>query len=522
MTRASGIRKLWLTSVVWTAAIALASPEAAASVEGELAYHRGVVAYGENDLEAAKRHFEAALAESPNDASALQYLGIIANKQDRLEEAIELFERAVAADPEDPAIRFMLGVSLLRRDRADEARVEFDRVLAVEPGNARAEFYAGVSDYRRQKYSETVLHMQAAISLDPSIRLQARYYMGLAEVFMGNLSASTAAFADAASLSPSDPLAISADMLGKRIQPESRWWGVDVGAGVEYDSNPTFVGSDVQITEGIALLESPKRIDDATGVFTLDTYYDLTDSEQLTVRLGYSAFVSVHDEAERVDQFTNAGWVDVGWTQGDFRAGARFDYATSRLDLSKSFLDMRRFAPSITYTNDEWGVTQLLYQFHDVNYLKSSALRNNFNPDGELHLLGLSQFFYLPAPFTYARFGLGYEKSATEGTEFDYNGVEIAAGFGIELPMDMRAAALLQYYYRLYDHRTIVGNPVSVPVGTGPKRKDNSYRLKLELTAPVTQYVEIAIRGVFTWTGSNVGDYDFNRHVIGSYFTFTF
>ena len=522
MTRVSENRRHVVAALVLAAVASVlgsivSNSAQAASVEAELAYHRGVVAFGENDLETAKGHFEAALLENREDASTLQYLGIIASQQDRPELAIELFERAVAADPKDSGIRFALGVALLRRDRAERAGLEFDRVLAVEPDNARAEFYAGVADYRRQKFSETVLHMQSALRLDPALRLQARYYIGLSEVFMGNLDASTSAFADAASLSPSDPLALSAGILGKKIQPESRWWGFDVSSGIEYDSNPTFVGTDVQIIESSSSLVKPKRVDDATGVLALNTYFDLGDWEQITLRFGYSAFLSIHAEANEVDQSTHVGWVDLGWMVGDLRSGIRIDYSTTQLDISKNYRSMTRFAPSLTYTSEDWGVTQVLYQFHNFEYRYSTGGIPNFDPDGELHILGVSQFIYLPAPLTFARFGLAYERSATDGTEFDYDGFEVAAGAGIELPLDLHAAALVRYLFRQYENRTIVIDPA-----TGPRRQDHILTLKLDLAVPVAQFVEVALRGTFTWNHSNVDDYDYNRHVAGSYVTFTF
>lgn len=501
------------------------APPAAASVDSELAYHRGVVAYGNEDLDAAKAHFNAVLAEEPLDASALQFLGMIASKQGDPEDAIALFRRAVQISPADADIRFILGVALLHNDRAGEAGQEFARVLAVEPDNAQAEFYAGVADYRRQNYQETVRHMQAALSIDPSMRLQARYYIGLAEVFMGNLDASTAAFADAASLSPSDPLSISADTLGKAIQPESRWWGLDVTAGVEFDTNPTAIGN-TRIRGEDGLADSIKRDSDVLGAFSIDTYYDLVDWEETTFRVGYSGFLSVHDDTREVNQFTHMGWADLGFIQGPLRLGVRVDITTTDLDLEEEYREMRRVSPSITYTNDDWGVTQVLYQYHDFDY-RFAVVDDSLDPDGELHVVGISQFFYVSAPLTYIQVGIAYENADTQGTEFDFDGVDVSLGAGIELPYDLRAGARVSYTHRQGRHKStlgefgIIGSDTDAPLDL-PKRKDNIANLKVDLTVPVAQYLEFAIRGSFTFTDSNIAVYDFNRHVVGSYFTFTF
>ncbi len=498
---------------------------ALASVESELAYHRGVVAYGEGDLEAARAHFEAVLAADPSDASALQYLGLIAAKEGDPDGAIDQFRRAVSANPEDADIRFTLGVALLHRDRAAEAAEEFDRVLAVEPDNAQAEFYGGVSDYRQQRFPETVQHMKSAIALDPSLRLQGRYYIGLAEVFMGNLEASTAALSEAASMSPSDPLAIAAASISERIQPEERWWGIDLTSGIEFDSNPTFVGRSVtlSIVEGDEFSEIElKRKEDVLGVFSIDTYYDLLDMEFVTLRAGYSGFVSLHDRADEVDQVTHLGWADLGLHYGDFRLGTRFDASTTDLDLDADYLEMRRVSPSLTYANSEWGVTQLLYQYHDLAYRFDTTDVEEFDADGTLHDVSLSQFIYLPAPFTYARAGVGYQRQRTDGTEFEYDGVVVSVGAGVELPFDARGGILVQYFHR--DYRNEHTPTTAFPTGGDPRKRDDDIaRLKLDLTVPFAQYWEVALRGAFTFIDSNIEDiYDYNRHVVGTYVTFTY
>lgn len=520
------IRNTTATAVFWLglcAAVAAFPLAASASVESELAYHRGVVAYGEEDYEAARAHFSSVLAANPNDASALQYMGLIAAKTGDADGAIEQFRRAVNANPEDADIRFTLGVALLHQERAAEAGEEFDRVLAVEPDNGQAEFYAGVSDYRQQRFPETVRHMKAALALDPSLRLQSRYYIGLAEVFMGNLEASTTALSEAASMSPSDPLSIAAASISERIQPESRWWGLDVTAGLEFDSNPTFVGSNVLIFDGDDTIEIDKK-EDVLGVFAIDTYYDLLDMEYVSVRAGYSGFLSLHDRADEVDQFTHLGWADLGLHYGDWRLGTRVDVSTTDLDLDEDYLEMRRVSPSLTYANRDWGVTQLLYQYHDLEYRFDTSDAPEFDADGELHDVSVSQFIYLPAPFTYARAGIGYQRSRTEeddATEFEYDGVVLSLGAGIELPFEARGGVLIQYFHRDYENRST--NPNGAAGGPRrPKREDDIARLKLDLTVPLAQYWEVALRGAFTFNDSNIGDYDYNRHVVGSYVTFTY
>ncbi|MDP7570894.1 MAG: hypothetical protein QF391_04740, partial [Myxococcota bacterium] len=58
--------------------VVMVVPVASASVQSELAFHRGVVAFGEDRLDEAKQQFEKVVAEDAEDTTALSYLGLIA------------------------------------------------------------------------------------------------------------------------------------------------------------------------------------------------------------------------------------------------------------------------------------------------------------------------------------------------------------------------------------------------------------------------------------------------------------
>ena len=119
--------------------------DATASVKSEIAFHRGVVAYGNGEFEAAKQAFEAVLAEDAEDTGAIQYLGLIAAELGQPEAAVALYRRAIAIDPDDMDFHFDLGAALLESNQTAAARTEFDTVLAAQPDRARAQLFAGIS-----------------------------------------------------------------------------------------------------------------------------------------------------------------------------------------------------------------------------------------------------------------------------------------------------------------------------------------------------------------------------------------
>jgi tetratricopeptide (TPR) repeat protein len=123
----------------------LAALPAVASVDSELAFHRGVVAFGDERYVDARLAFEKVLAEDPEDAAAIQYLGLIAQEQGDPDGAVANFERALALEPDNTDLRLDLGSALLEAGRIDEARAAIDQVLAARPDDARANLFAGIA-----------------------------------------------------------------------------------------------------------------------------------------------------------------------------------------------------------------------------------------------------------------------------------------------------------------------------------------------------------------------------------------
>lgn len=70
------------------------------------AFNAGVGAYGQADLEGARRAFETAVAEAPNYADAWGWLGRLAFEGGRYGEAAELYGRALGLEPGNATYRF--------------------------------------------------------------------------------------------------------------------------------------------------------------------------------------------------------------------------------------------------------------------------------------------------------------------------------------------------------------------------------------------------------------------------------
>jgi tetratricopeptide (TPR) repeat protein len=487
-----------LTVLAWL----LAAP-ALATVESELAFHRGVVAYGQQNYDEARALFEKVVELDPSDTVALHYLALIAIKQGDSARARALIEKGLALEPDDPDLRVDLGVLQLEAGLTAEARESFDRVLAARPDDARAQLFAGIAAYRAGAYSAAMPHLERAVALDPNLEIQARYYAGLSEAFLGNLPVAEGAFDEIASQSPQHPLAQSAQRLRDQIQtPEpERPWTLSLSAGGEYDSNPLLSG------------ETIPRDSDYRGVWRARGSYRVFERDGFTLSAGAEGYWSIHHEEDEVDLQTYLGFANASYSLGPVLFGLNYDFVYTFIDFSEPFRMVNRITPSVSVREGDIGLTQLYYQYQDMNFYNNTATPA-LDLDGHEQFVGLSQYFFLPAPVSYVRLGALGDFTNTSGTEFQYTGWEVFGGTSLALPFDSQFDVLYRYADRDFDYDSIF-DPMQ-------HQHAKIHRVTLELIKEITPHIDVSLAGSLTFRDSNIPIFDYNRYIGGGYVTYRF
>jgi Tfp pilus assembly protein PilF len=505
-------------------ALAMHALHASASVQSEIAFHQGVVAYGKGELDAAQSAFEAVLAEDAEDTAAIHYLGLIAAARGDFEAAIGHYQNALALDPDDVDFRFDLGSALLEAGRTAEARAEFDEVLAAEPDRARAQLFAGIGAFRAGAYRDALPFLRRAVELDESLRPQALYYTGLSQAHLQDFPAAAGAFAQVEQ-SPLSPLSDSARNLARQITPAgepARRWSLGITAGLEYDSNPTIAGKGLTNRK------------DGRGVYRIRGSYQLYEDERFSATAGYDGYLSSHFDETFVDLMTHVGYLSTAADFDPVSFNLRYDYAYTWIDAfdARKFRELHRVTPSVSYRESDWGFSQVYFQFFEEDFKRSLLLlvaqppgipTTALNRDGQRYVVGFNQFLfpgsYLPAflPFTYFRIGALGDFRDTDGTEFDYDSWEFSIGFGAELPGEVDLTVLYRLTDRDYRHDSAFSQPLPAY-----NRDDTQSRVTFELNKALGDHWQVAIAGSFTFNDSNVGLYDYNRDIVGSYLTYRF
>ncbi len=489
-----------------------------ASVEAELAFHRGVVAYGEERLDDARAQFERVLEVDAEDTAALRYLGLISQRAGDPVAAVAFYDRALAIDPEDTEIQLDRGIALLDAGQLAEARAALEQLTRAEPDEARAHFFLGVALYRAQSFADASAAFDRAAELDPSLADEARYYTGLSQVLAGDTDAALTTLAQVEDEGPLSPLGRSAQDLRGRLQPprveEDRRWRASLTAGMEWDDNPLISGASAA---GVPIDSADS---DFRGVIRPSLAFQPFRNEKLSTAVGYDGYLSLHIDEKQVDLQIHNGWAAMGYQLGPVRLGLRQDYSYTMRDLADPFRHLARTTPSISIRPAEWAYTQLFYQFDWKDFL-NPLLDSSLNRDGWRHGLGLSQIFFLPEPYTYVRIGVYGDFNRTEGSEYEYDGIEANFGAGYDFPWDISLSWLYRFVFRDYANPSLFSDGFPDRAFT-QSRKDYRHILNFELSKGLGEHWTISTAGSFTWNNTRVNFYDYSRHIIGAYVTYDF
>jgi tetratricopeptide (TPR) repeat protein len=186
----------------WRDSTTLFERSLAVAPEPAVMHNNLAIAYQhDGNLEAAVRHYQAAVRVDPDYAPALTNLGALLRRQGQLEEAAALYRRALAADPRyapahtnlggiladsgqaeaamehlrlaleaDPSFapaRLQLGAALEASGNADEALVQYRAAIEAAPHWATAHVTLAEALRARREDDEAMRHYRRAVSLDP-------------------------------------------------------------------------------------------------------------------------------------------------------------------------------------------------------------------------------------------------------------------------------------------------------------------------------------------------------------------
>src|SRR5918995_2818952 len=154
-----------------------------------------------NDLEAAARDLDEALAQAPQWAAAHYERGKLWLRQDDMVKAAESFQRAAELLPGFAPAWANLGGTLGELDRPQEALAAFERALAIDPSSPQALNNVGVVRRELGRLTESEAAFRQVIQLTPEMAF-GHYNLGHTLFLQGRFNAALSAYVEGQARDP--------------------------------------------------------------------------------------------------------------------------------------------------------------------------------------------------------------------------------------------------------------------------------------------------------------------------------
>ena len=154
-----------------------------------------------NDLEAAARDLDDAIAQAPAWAAAHYERGKLWLRSDDMSQATASFQRAAELLPSFAPAWANLGGTLGELDRPQEALAAFERALALDPSSPQALNNVGVVRRELGRLSESEAAFRRVIQLTPGMAF-GHYNLGHTLFLQGRFQAALSAYAEGQARDP--------------------------------------------------------------------------------------------------------------------------------------------------------------------------------------------------------------------------------------------------------------------------------------------------------------------------------
>jgi hypothetical protein len=331
----------------------------------------------------------------------------------------------------------------------------------------------------------------------------------------GRFEAARTLFTEALAADPTDEAAKGwLDLLAARLPEErargerreraARPWDLEIGTGIQYDSN--------------VRLDPRDGRDSAGFLFRLGGHYDPYRDDRTLVRFDYDFFQVLHTDVRDYHVRSHR------WRGTASRAlmpslwvGAQAGYDHVTLD-SHAYLQEPWVMPYLSILESDLGATQIVYRHAEQDYLGSPFGDNAIDRDGPTDATGVNRLLYFFDRRVTANIGYAYEEATPhKRIGDDYARQTHQARVGVRFPAWWRTFVELEYTYRYEDY-----TEPNTAVGGRKTRQDNGSYVAAFLRRPIYANVDGVVSYFAVVNGSNIPIYDYDRHVVAFELRYSF
>lgn len=462
---------------------------------------------------------------APDDARAAALEGRCELYLKRYDAAVAPLETARRLDPTLPGVAVDLLMAQYHRGDFAAAERALADAEAQSPDDPRLLLYRGLLHLERAEDAQAASDLERAARADASIDPLASYYAALAWERARQREKAREAL-ERAELGQA-PWSEQARQALARLDTSAHvglgaWWATLIG-GLEWDDNVVLRGDGVSLPNP-GLPSHVSNQADARGVWSAEAGAELLRSRNWAggAIAGYDG--NAHFDLGAYDlQSPNASlWLD--------RRLGEHSFARLQPFASYTWYDANPFLAevggvlSLHHEFERAGSGRLYGQYSYRDYLYSTknlggppSLARQRNRDGTDFRVGYDHTLAVTDSTT-LRGGILYGRYEAQGDEYSHESYGAYAGLRQALPAKFAFDAEGGYAYEPYRHPSsfFVGTPNTV------KRRDSIWTVRLLLERPLTHRLTLSGYWRYTNESSNTPVFDYDRNILGGYFTLSF
>jgi Tfp pilus assembly protein PilF len=195
---------------------------------------------GANDIPAAGRTLESAVARGVNTAPIYVLLASVYEQSGHIENAIPAMRLAIERDSQSEEYRYNYGLLLTRALAPDAAVIRLKEALETFPGSARLWLALGLAHFKAGRNGDAAKALIHTVELDPKIAT-AHAYLGMTYVETGDSDNALKQYEQALAINPRLGVVnyLVAETLLKQTSPDSQRIETELARAIKLE--PSFV-----------------------------------------------------------------------------------------------------------------------------------------------------------------------------------------------------------------------------------------------------------------------------------------
>jgi tetratricopeptide (TPR) repeat protein len=524
--------KKWIASLAGTA-LFLTPAIAPASDESDVLRSRAVRLIRRGDCDSALPLLQSSVAADPREARAGLLAGRCLITQQRYADAEAALAEAGARDPGLKGVQLPLAVARYHQDDLAGARTALEAARPESAGDAQFELYDALVLMGEERRSEALLALERARSADPAaVEPLASYFEGVAASGQGDSGRARGALERVAAADAGGPWGTRAqrhlDQMGRGLR-SSRWF--ELMGGVEWDSNAALRGDGVQLPNGASVVDRIDREGDTRMVWRANGGIEALRTLDWSAggMLTYSGSGAHDSEQFNFHYPVGSLWVDRHLSERT-TVHMQYDGGYAWSD-SESWFDSHNIAPALYH---DWGnghQTRLFGRYYLLDYRfdrrdefgETAAEAEYRDRDGWGLATGVEHVIRVNTLASDLYAGVQGVKYKARGPEYSNRAVDGWVGTRSRLPAEFFLTARAGFAYRPFANHTSFADPSDgIPNAERKRRRDHVKHFEIGIERALTTRTSAALRWSWVDNLSSVDVFDYDRSILGGYFTVRF